>query len=194
MYPVRCNEAPMSEQVGSHYVRTHDYVAGSNKTRLSGPAPSYYDDDNLSLQEVIRPSSHDFQEGDFVPPGFFQVVNLENFVYRVRLSDWDYTWRRQAQAILPFLYLGPVSCLKDKVWLASEGFTLLLAIRNTRSAQARLVSGEKIGAEMGIEADSVDVMDNQELISAFSQIIRRINEHLISTEAAGGTRDRKSVV
>jgi hypothetical protein len=142
-------------------------------------APSFYDDDN-SLQEVIRPTSHDFQEGEFVCPGFFQMVNPENFVHRVVAPDWDYMMRRQAQAILPFLYLGPVSCLKDKAWLAQEGFTLLLAIRNKRSAQARLVSGEKVGAELGIEADAVDVMDNQELISAFPYAIRRINDHLVS--------------
>ncbi|GFF26479.1 serine/threonine/tyrosine-interacting protein [Aspergillus lentulus] len=183
MTPARCNEASMSEQEGSHYVRTHEYISGSAKTRLTMSAPSFYDEDN-SLQEVISPTSHDFQEGEFVCPGFFQMVNPENFVHRVVAPDWDYMMRRQAQAILPFLYLGPVSCLKDKAWLAREGFTLLLAIRNKRSAQARLVSGEKVGAELGIEADAVDVMDNQELISAFPYAIRRINDHLVASKPA----------
>ncbi|KAH3151354.1 hypothetical protein KXV81_002244 [Aspergillus fumigatus] len=179
MTPARCIEASMSEKEGSHYVRTHEYTSGSAKTRLPISAPSFYDDDN-TLQEVISHTSHDFQEGEFVCPGFFQMVNPGNFVHRVMAPDWDYMMRRQAQAILPFLYLGPVSCLKDKAWLAQEGFTLLLAIRNKRSAQARLVSGEKVGAELGIEADAVDVMDNQELISAFPYAIRRINDHLVS--------------
>ncbi|PKX94061.1 dual specificity protein phosphatase family protein [Aspergillus novofumigatus IBT 16806] len=186
MTPARCSEASMSEQEGSHYVRTHEYTSGSAKTRLTMSAPSFYDEDN-SLEEVISPTSHDFQEGEFVCAGFFQMINPENFVHRVVAPDWDYMMRRQAQAILPFLYLGPVSCLKDKAWLAQEGFTLLLAIRNKRSAQARLVSGEKVGAELGIEADAVDVMDNQELISAFPYAIRRINDHLVSSGPAVDT-------
>ncbi|KAF7113703.1 hypothetical protein CNMCM5793_003059 [Aspergillus hiratsukae] len=183
MTPARCNEASMSEQETSHYVRTHEYISGSAKTRLTTSTPSFYDEDN-SLQEVICPTSHDFQEGEFACPGFFQMVNPEYFAHRVVAPDWEYMMRRQAQAILPFLYLGPVSCLKDKAWLAQEGFTLLLAIRNRRSAQARLVSGEKVGAELGIEADAIDVLDNQELIAAFPYAIRGINDHLVSSGAA----------
>lgn len=83
--------------------------------------------------------------------------------------------------VLPFLYLGPSSATKDMDFLKAEGVTLLLAIRSKQSALARLVGGSKAAAEIGIEADSFDVLDQQGLVAILPSIIRRINEHLCPT-------------
>lgn len=82
--------------------------------------------------------------------------------------------------ILPFLYLGPSAAAKDIAWLKEERITMLFAVRNTASAHARLLSGVKAAAELGIAADAVDVSGNQELIAAFPRAIKRINDHLTS--------------
>ncbi|KAI9923827.1 hypothetical protein ASPWEDRAFT_172017 [Aspergillus wentii DTO 134E9] len=178
----RCKEVPMNQQGLSTYVPTYEYTPGAVQPHISIAPPPIFDDDNLCNKDPISPASHEFQEGDFVCPGFFERVDLDSFVHRFQAQEWNYEMRREAQAILPFLYLGPLACLRDRIYLAKEGFTLLLAIRNKRSAQARLVSGERAAAELGIEADCVDVDNNQELISAFPRAIRRINDHISSPD------------
>lgn len=175
----------MSEREGSQYVRSQEYTSGKIQPIVSASTLSCFSDGGYTQEHSIEITSHDFKEGEFVCPGFFEMVNPDCFVQRFVTQDWHYGMRRVAQPILPFLYLGPMACLPDREYLRKEGFTLLLAIRNRRSAQARLVSGDKAAAELGIEADSVDVSDNQELISAFPRAIRRINDH-VSSQGRGG--------
>ncbi|CAI7631019.1 unnamed protein product [Penicillium viridicatum] len=158
------------------------------------------DDTVIVDRENLNRDSHDFAEGDFICPGFFNRVDLGGFTRRFNPSQWNYDMRRQAQSILPFLSLGPSSCLRDADYIRSQGFTLLLAIRSRHSALARLVSGEKAAAEAGIMADTVDVLDNQELISAFPRAIRRINDHLAGVDvgpngmASDGQQQKKKVL
>ncbi|KUJ16804.1 phosphatases II [Mollisia scopiformis] len=95
--------------------------------------------------------------------------------------DWRYELRRKAQQILPFLYLGPSSSARDIESLRAEGITMLLVIRNTMTAQASLLSGEKVAKQLGIQSAAVDVAGNQELIAAFPRATKTINDHLISS-------------
>jgi serine/threonine/tyrosine-interacting protein len=96
------------------------------------------------------------------------------------MEDWKYESRRQIQRVLPFLYLGPFIALKNYEFLRNEGITLLLVIRDTMIATARILSGNKAAKELGIEALAVDVSGNQQLIAAFPRAIKTINDHLIS--------------
>ena len=57
---------------------------------------------------------------------------------------------------------------------------MLLVVRNTMTAQARLLSGDKAALLLGIESKSVDVAGNMELIHALPEATSLINEHLIS--------------
>ncbi len=82
-----------------------------------------------------------------------------------------------AQEILPFLYLGPMSAAKDRNFLQREGITMVIAVRNTMSAQAQLL-GSKAAQELGIDTKMIDVAGNQELIAAFPKAIEAINSHL----------------
>ncbi|KAJ5950540.1 uncharacterized protein N7479_008953 [Penicillium vulpinum] len=182
-------EVPMSQDDESLYVRTQEYTAmPRNPMFISASTGTYYglgaDDENTVIVDTKRfdRESHEFAEGDFVCPGFFNLVNLGGFTRRFNPSQWNYDMRRQAQSIFPFLSLGPSACLRDFDYLRSQGFTLLLAIRSRHSALARLVSGDKAAAEVGIIADAIDVLDNQELISAFPRAIRRINDHLAGVD------------
>ena len=93
------------------------------------------------------------------------------------MLEWKYEQRRMAQQILPFLYLGPMSAAKDRIFLQREGITMVIAVRNTMSAQAQLL-GSKAAQELGIDTKMVDVAGNQELIAAFPRAIEAINSHL----------------
>lgn len=87
--------------------------------------------------------------------------------------------RRHIQPIVSFLYLGPSSGAKEIETLRREGITMLLVIRDTKTAQARMLNGAKVAQQLGIEAGAVDVSGNMELIAAFPRAIRIINDHLI---------------
>lgn len=186
------SEVPMSQDLQTHYVRTQEYTPGPKYPPGAGmnPALGYFglgqfDDDNDTVvvdNKTFSRATHQFADGDFICPGFFNLAHLDGFTRRFKNSQWSYEMRREPQPILPFLSLGPYSCLRDLELLRSQGFTLLLAIRNRQSAQARLVSGDRAAAQLGIRADTIDVLDNQELISAFPRAIRRINDHLAGVD------------
>ncbi|CAG8144293.1 unnamed protein product [Penicillium olsonii] len=204
-------EVPMSLHEESPYVRTQDYVHGPQymmheqaSPRLPHPRPYQFgfggDDTVIVDAKVFNRNNHDFAEGDFICPDFFNRVDLGGFTRRFNVSQWSYEMRRQAQSVLPFLSLGPSSCLRDIEYIRNQGFTLLLAIRSRHSAQARLVSGDKAAREAGIMADTIDVLDSQELISAFPRAIRRINDHLAGVDidcknmAVGNTQQKRKVL
>ncbi|RMJ26374.1 hypothetical protein PHISP_02754 [Aspergillus sp. HF37] len=175
-------ETPMTHDRDSRYIPNHEYTTASRMAQMStAPLPPIYDSDHVDTRGISA-TGHVFQEGDFVCPGFFDKVNMDYFNPNFKLSGWSYSMRRGAQPVLPFLYLGPSSFLKDLDFLSGNGFTLLLAVRSKQSARARLVSGESPAMYLGIEADTVDVTDGQELIAALPRAVRRINDHLASSE------------
>lgn len=198
----------MSVNDQSPYVRTQDSISGLYyPTPIPGPGTSRYgslgfgnSDTVIVDTKVFNRQTHEFADGDFICPDFFNRVDLGGFTRRFNVSQWSYEMRRQAQCILPFLSLGPSSCLRDIDYIRNQGYTLLLAIRSRHSAQARLVSGDKAAAATGILADTVDVLDNQELISAFPRAIRRINDHLAGVDmdsnamALSGLQQKRKVL
>ena len=95
----------------------------------------------------------------------------------ISTQDWKYEQRHQAQRILPFLFLGPVAAARDSAFLQRTGITMVVAVRNTLSAQARLLQS-KAALSLGIQSKSVDVAGNQELIAAFPTAVDMINSHL----------------
>jgi serine/threonine/tyrosine-interacting protein len=94
--------------------------------------------------------------------------------------NWKYENRREVQLITPFLYLGPSIAAKDIKFIQSEDITMLLVIRDTMSALARMLSGDRVANQLGIASAAVDVSGSQELIAAFPRAIKIINEHLLS--------------
>jgi len=94
-------------------------------------------------------------------------------------TEWKYESRRQAQPILDYLYLGPSSAAKDRAFLEAEGITLLLAARDTRMAQVRLMSVERVAESLGIEAQYIDTDGHQQLIGLFPKAVQVINDHLL---------------
>lgn len=185
----------MSLDDNASYVPTMQYLklprvfSGPNLMTPSSSPGSPQNDSETVIVDNNRFGKrwHQFAEGDFIPEGFFDRANLDGFTRRFNARQWTYELRREAQFVFPFLALGPVSALRDRDSIRERGFTLLLGIRNTRSALAKLVSGEKTAAELGIQADTVDVLDGQELISAFPRAIRRINDHLAGMDCNSET-------
>lgn len=196
--PISSNQGPTAVQLpanmqqnsvpqgpGELYTPAHDYHTSvpipRQKTMVPPLTLGAYSDDNMVLEP---PKEHPFEDGEFVPPGFFDRAHHTWFSHHASTADWTYAQRREAQQILPFLYLGPASMARDRDFIRNEGITLLLSIRDKRSAIARLLSGAKVAEELGIQADTVDVESEQELISRYPSIIRGINQHVLSGVSA----------
>ncbi|KAL3467581.1 protein-tyrosine phosphatase-like protein [Aspergillus heterothallicus] len=173
------SEVPMSGHAGSHYIPNHQYT--QRLATINFP-DVHYNGYNLNSSERPGPGIHRYPEGEFVSAGFFQHLNPDLFTLPKSEIDWSYSLRREAQRILPFLYLGPWSCLSNKQWLRDEGITLLFGVRDERLARLRLVSGHKAATELGIESDSFDVSGSQDVIARLPQAIRRINDHIYPSQ------------
>lgn len=128
---------------------------------------------------IDQSSSFDFESSGFANAEFLKTVTYGDFMTVNNMIEWRYEQRRMAQQILPFLFLGPVSATRDSKFLQDNGITMVLAVRNTMSAHAKLLSS-KAAAELGIQCNFIDVAGNQELIAAFPKAIELINAHLSS--------------
>ncbi|KAL4752428.1 hypothetical protein BDW72DRAFT_171249 [Aspergillus terricola var. indicus] len=185
-------ETSLSGNATSQYIRNHQYT---KKIAASYYPDIHYHGLNQPALEPIGPGSHQFPEGEFVSPGFFQYIDPSIFTLPRSEVEWTYNMRRTAQRMLPFLYLGPWNALSNKQWLRDEGISLLLGVRDQRLAQSRLFSGQKAAADVGIEADSFDIVDGQDLIARLPQTIRRINDHIYpSVGLAAGAPTAKKVL
>lgn len=110
---------------------------------------------------------------------FLSQVNYNNLVQSNAPLEWTYERRREAQTILPFLCLGPMTAAKDETWLRKEGVTMLLGVRQKHSFESKLMNGAlRKAREMNIEHYTVDLASNQELASNFDKTTAMINDHL----------------
>ncbi|KAJ6257027.1 Serine/threonine/tyrosine-interacting protein [Drechslerella dactyloides] len=111
------------------------------------------------------------------------------------VQDWRYESRREAQQILPHLYLGPLAAAKDLNFLRRENITLLIAVRYHVTAQGGLLNAYKEIAKdpelsSKIRFECVDVSGNPELIASFPVASRVIDDHLYRFAPPNFTRRR----
>ena len=139
--------------------------------------PPHLNSNGIPDLHLVKDAPIDYESSGFSNADFLSTVTYGNFITANNMLEWKYEQRRTAQKILPFLYLGPMSAAKDKVFLQKEGITMVLAMRNTQSAQAKLL-GSRAAYELGLEVVTIDVAGNQELIAAFPRGIEAINTHL----------------
>ena len=113
---------------------------------------------------------------------------LDNCKYDIRdglyaTFTWSYEDRRQAQEILPFLYLGPMNAVGDRDFLRRQGVTMLLAVRPTSSKQSIVLNRAlRVADELGLQKGALDVGTAPELIALLPTAVRMINEHLIQVQ------------
>ncbi len=137
-------------------------------------------------------ASQDYEPIHVANAEFLSTVTYGDFTAVSNILDWKYEYRRLAQKILPFLYLGPITAAKNRAFLDREGITMLLAVRNTTSAQAKLLDVSRIAGELGLHSVTIDVADNQELIAAFPRVIQDINTHMQDKYLAHGLPELKT--
>ncbi|KAH7128597.1 hypothetical protein B0J11DRAFT_459295 [Dendryphion nanum] len=182
-------KSAMSDSAASHK-RHQDYSYRlPTPPRILVPPPSLTAD-NLELNIGKGTFSPDHE----VDTSFLKDLDLANIVQNNTLLEWAYERRRQAQMILPWLYLGPLTAAKDKEFLVREGITMVLAIR----AQQNMNGALNIAKEVCYEVATVESTTYYALVGQFSRTTKMINQHIAkvrhTTAAAGEMRMGKVLV
>ena len=140
------------------------------------PAPGYND-----LPEQLMPSFASIDPTQLTVRDL-QIITGNAAQLAEQKAEWRYEMRREAQRVLDFLYLGPASVIRDVDFLRREGITLLLVIRNAGLANTKLLSVEKARQlpDLGISAHYVDFDGTNQMVARFPEIVRLINDHLLS--------------
>ena len=106
--------------------------------------------------------------------------NTKEFVATNLANNWRYEQRREAQSILDFLYLGPTAVIRDRDYLRKEGITMILVARDSRMATRNLLTLDVARDELGIEPGYVNIEGRAQFVSKFPEVVRHINNHLLS--------------
>lgn len=123
----------------------------------------------------------------FRESGLVNSLSYNNLVTQNAILEWTYERRREAQAILPYLYLGPMTAAKDEAWLKKEGITCFIAVRQKGAFESKLMNGAlRKAGELGIEHFNVDVTGLQDLIQAFPTTSAHIYNHVFGKEESTG--------
>ena len=106
---------------------------------------------------------------------FLKEMALEDIIQKNTLVEWAYERRRQAQMILPWLFLGPMVASKDKDFFAREGITMVLAIR---SRDGSMTGALQAARAAGLAVATIEAPSYHDLIKRFGDTTRTINEHV----------------
>lgn len=113
--------------------------------------------------------------GEELDTSFLNQFDLKGIVRQNVAMVWTYESRRQAQMILPWLWLGPSSIARDRDFLKQHGFTMMLAIRPNANAMNGVLN---VGREVCLEVATIEALHTRELISQFRRATWMINQHL----------------
>jgi hypothetical protein len=172
------SENAMSDNPAGH-MKTNEYVfrLPTPPRHVIPPFTSWnHAEPNPTIGELI---SHADQEIniDFLRGTGFDAV-LKN-VSTGAGQNWKYENRRQAQDILSYLWLGPLTAARDKEFLQREGITLMVGIQHKSGLGPKLTMGAmRVADELGIAKATLEVGSNQDLIALFPTATRIINSHL----------------
>ncbi|RMZ70024.1 tyrosine phosphatase [Pyrenophora seminiperda CCB06] len=102
-------------------------------------------------------------------------LSLEDIIQKNTLMEWSYERRRQAQMILPWLYLGPMMAAKDKAFLEREGITMVLAIRSLPNSMKGALQA---ASDVCLEVRSIEAYNFYHLTPKFPEAARIISAHV----------------
>ncbi|KAF2870859.1 hypothetical protein BDV95DRAFT_496048 [Massariosphaeria phaeospora] len=106
---------------------------------------------------------------------FLQGLDLEDIIQTNTLMEWTYARRREAQLILPWLYLGPMTAAKDRAFLERENITMALAVRTRENSMNGAIQAAR---GICLQVATIEAPTYLDLIGKFSDATRMINQHV----------------
>ncbi|KAJ9608248.1 hypothetical protein H2200_007236 [Cladophialophora chaetospira] len=173
------------ESHSNHYVPAQGY---SDKRQLEAPRVNVpppelnYKDGKPTFQ--VQPVPFNQISEQYGNPGFLRALVSSNTLDMTHsMLTWQYEMRRNAQPILPFLFLGPSSVARDATFVKDAGITLLVAARSSKSVRTRksFLDPATFASSTGIATGTLDFDHPAEFISLVKPVIKAINDHLEAT-------------
>jgi serine/threonine/tyrosine-interacting protein len=131
-------------------------------------------------------NSMDYDSNQFGNAAFLEaLINDGSVTLTHKMLDWKYDKRREAQMVLPFLYIGPLAAAKNEKYVRETGFTFLISVRSTASGPTRAMDATRMAAQWGLLSYNLDIDSPTDLIRKFPAAIKSINDHIEDT--ANGT-------
>lgn len=162
------SDEPAMSNVANAYKRTHHEYSYRLPTppRIVIPPPA---------MATEMPGLAIGGDADGLDMSFLKETGLENIVQTNILLEWAYERRRQAQMILPWLFLGPMLAAKDKVFMEREGITMVLAIR---SQPKSMMGAMNAAAQCGVEIATIHAPSYFSLTGRLTEATTLINRHV----------------
>jgi serine/threonine/tyrosine-interacting protein len=168
-------ESAMSD-TSIHHHRLEEYSSRMpTPPRIEIPPP-------LMLgEEPIKLGPPRFNTDPALNVDFLKDLTTKFAVFHM-LDTWSYNDRREAQEILPYLYLGPARTITPE-WLSKHRFTLLIGLCDL--SEMFIARALRCARELGIDTQAVVVTPQNSLISNFPSVSATINSHLVTTHTQG---------
>jgi serine/threonine/tyrosine-interacting protein len=171
---------------GQHlaYIRTQQYdnKHGFEPDRILIPPPSLdfsSGTGTLDVSENVKNFNH--LNGTCGDPGFLQSIRKHHTLKIPHvLLEWKYGNRNTAQAILPFLFLGPGSVAQNQAFVQSTGITMMVAVRSniTATKLPKYLNPSMMRSGKDLESMTVDLESAFDLIRRVRGVVKAINKHL----------------
>jgi hypothetical protein len=174
--------AAPAEDHSNHYIAAHDY---SDKRQIDAPRVNVPppDLDYETGKPTFRVHGLPFNQTSS-QYGNHEFLRALASCHRPDLTHsmltWQYEMRRNAQPILPFLFLGPSSVARDPAFVSGAGITLLVAARSSKSVRTRksFLDPATFASSAGVATCTFDFDHPGEFISLVKPVIKAINDHL----------------
>lgn len=163
-----------SDSPRGHHLPVQEYVY-----RIPGPPSVWIPSpivDNAEELSISKSSSQNHESAGFTNVDFLKNVTYDSFNTPGSVLDWNYQERWSAQAVLPFLYLGPVTIAKDGSFLKQHGITMILNMRTVLTSGSKSLDIKVANPQIGLH--TIDVGGTQDLIATLPRVIEMINAHL----------------
>jgi len=143
--------------------------------------PAEYDGDDGSLKLTYRP----FQLNSMIygNPALLQELSVFRYgkvTHQTNKYLWKYESRHKAQAILPYLHLGPASIARDGVYIAQNDISMVIAVRSAQSARAhpKLLDPSRFPSCTNLQTATFDVDSPFHVIQGIQPMIKMMTDHL----------------
>ena len=143
--------------------------------------PAEYDSDDGSLKLTYRP----FQLNSTIYGNPALLRELSAFRYRKVTHQtnkyiWKYEFRHKAQAILPYLHLGPAAVARDVVYITQNNISMVIAVRSAQSARThpKLLDPSRFSSCANLQTATFDVDSPFHVIQGIQPMIKTMTDHL----------------
>lgn len=181
--------AEMEVQQGTTYMANQPY----NQSEEYHPhstilEPAVFDDKSGALNVSTRPFQ--LNSTTYGNPAFLGAISripMSAIAYGKNKYSWKYDQRHKAQAILPFLYLGPSSMARDAAYIRDNNITMVIVVRSAHSArtQPRWLDPSRFQSCVDIQTATFDIDGPYDLITRIKPMMKTMTDHLESRTTTG---------